>query len=480
VINFLLNYPLGEERLEQHLKQIVMNLKYEYEEGRLSGIGMATTVVEKVPKAVVEKYAQLFFLPLTMQLVNDDSEKCREDLAKCLSKLLQRLSMDAVQSLYDYATRWSHGSVELQRASLQLYGIFVDARTDFLKRGETSSQLLGRLKDVVVTQTNVDETDWEVLYFSYLCLEKLTQLFPKLMDGQPQLWGGIVKSLAHSHPFIKLVSSRLIYRHLESLDAVSFAEEGSTTFLAQQAGSLYEVARNLCFQLNAEEDHQSEDLTSLSIKSLCWILPAMKAYPNLCYVDSELSGNTQESGSPNPVGWVLQRLSGMAQPKGQKRRQAVFKAFGAFASVCPEVVFPHLELMLEPLHRVDTETVNDVENPSALSKQYQKNRRKGTEAEALPADAVLARDVLRLLEDKCQPPDLFLTTYATVKTKANEKKESRKLMTQSEAISDPQAAAKRRQRKNEQEKKRKKRRVEDRRTERGGAAKKSRYHFSEK
>jgi hypothetical protein len=415
-----------------------------------------------------------------MQLVNDDSEKCREDLAKCLSKLLQRLSMDAIQSLFDYATRWSHGSAELQRASLQLFGIFVDARTDFLKRGETSVQLLERLNDVVVKGTNDEETDWEVLYFSFLCLEKLSQVFPKLMNGQPQLWRIIVKSLTHSHPFIKLVSSRLIYRHLESLDAVSFAEEGSTTFLAQRAGPLYEMARNLCFQLNAEEDHQSEDVTALSIKSLCWVLPAMKAYPNLCYANPEVHGNSQNSESPNPVGWVLQRLSGMAKPKGQKRRQAVFKAFGAFASVCPEVVFPHLELMLEPLHRVDTETANDVENPSALSKQYQKNRRKGTEPEAIPAEATLARDVLRLLEDKCQPPDLFLTTYAAVKTKANEKKENRKIMVQSEAIRDPQAAAKHRQRKNEQEKQRKKRRVEDRRTERGGAAKKSRYHFSEK
>ncbi|CAB9504964.1 processome component 20 homolog [Seminavis robusta] len=475
VVNYLLNYPLGEDRLESHLKQIVLNLKYEYEEGRLSGISLATLVVEKVPVAVLQKYVQLFFLPLTMQLVNDDSEECRKGVAKCLSKLFQRLPMDIVQSLYDYTVRWSHGNDELQRASLQLFGIIADTRSDLLKRGETVPQLLDRLKCLVAKRHNSDQSDWQVFYFSFLCIEKLIQPFPKLLTERPDLWEVIVRCLAHSHSFIKLVTSRLIHQHLESLDPVSFANGRVETFLTQTDGSLYEVARNLCFQLNSEEEHQSDEITTLCIKSLCWLLPAMHANPTLCYASDQ---GDAPSESQNPVGWVMKRLSGMAKPKGPKRRQAVFKAFGAFATVCPDVVFPHLELMLEPLHRVDTETANDAENPSVLTKQHQRNRRKGTEPEAIPAEASLARDVLRVLEDKCDPADIFLTTYAAVKTKAREKKESRKLMIQSEAIRDPQSAAKRRRKKNEREQQRKKRKVEDRRQKhgRGGTAKKSRYH----
>ena len=85
---------------------------------------------------------------------------------------------------------------------------------------------------------------------------------------------------------------------------------------------------------------------------------------------------------------------------------------------------------------------------------------------------------MRLLEEKCEPSDAFLAAYAAVKTRAREKKESRKLELKSEAVRDPAAAAKRRQDKNEREKKRKKRRVEDRRRERGALGKGRRKYAS--
>jgi len=183
--------------------------------------------------------------------------------------------------------------------------------------------------------------------------------------------------------------------------------------------------------------------------------------------------DTESIGSrSSPVGWVMTRLSNIAKPKGPLRRQAVFKAFAAIATLCPEAVFPdHLEDMLEPLHRVDLETVNDVERPSLLSGQN--NRRRDSslaDGESIPAEAVLARDVLRLLEDKCAAPEVFLRAFAAVKTKAREKKEQRKMEISSEAVRDPQAAAKRRQNRTEQGKQRKKRRVDERRQKRGGVA----------
>ena len=476
MINYLLNYPLGEERLEQHLKQIVVNVKYEFEEGRLSGINLVTMVVEKIPEPALEKYVQLFFLPLTLQLVNDTSQRCREGIANCLSSLLRRVSTEVVQSLFDFASRWSQGGVEVQKASLQLFSIFVDSREDFLKRGETVSQLVERLKDIIVDKS-FDEADWETFYFSLLCLEKLTKPFPKVLATQHDLWTTITMCLGHPHHFLKLVSSRLINQHLESLDALSLtSKDGSKTFLVERPGSLYEVARNLCYQLNAEEHHQNEEVTTLCIKALCWILPAMKQNPTLCYSeDSEKSDDNN-----NPVGWAMKRLSSIAKPKGPLRRQAVFKAFAAFATVCPEVVFPtHLELMLEPLYRVDIETVNDVERPALLSAQQHnryKRRSSEPEGESIPAESVLARDVLRLLEDACEAQEDFLPAYAAVKTRAREKKEQRKLEISSEAVRDPQAAAKRRQKRTEQGKQRKKRRVDERRVKRGGVAR--RHHVS--
>lgn len=464
MVNFLLNYPIGDERLEDHLKQIVMNVKYEFEEGRLSGINLITMVVDKVPEPVLEKHVQLFFLPLTLQLINDTSEKCREGVASCLSRLLRRVSTDVIHSLYDFAIRWSEGNDDVQRASLQLFRIFVDTCGEFMKRGNTATDLVERLNNISTKQA-IAGSNWEVFYFALLCLEKLVTSFPSILANQPELWGVIVRCLAHSHPFVKLVSSRLVLMHLESLDKASFVKKNKTTFLVQIPGSLHEIARNLCFQMNSEESQQSEEITALCIKSLCWILPVMKEHPILCYSDDE-EFNEETS---NPVGWVMKRISSMARPRGPKRRQSVFKAFGAFATKCPDVVFPqHLEFMIEPLHRVDVETVNDAERPQIVS---QRRRGPAPEGEGIPEEASLARDVLRLLEEKCDSPDAFLRAYATVKTRARERKENRKLELKSEAVRDPAAAAKRRQDKNEKEKKRKKRRVEDRRRERGALGK---------
>lgn len=467
VINYLLNYPLGEERLEQHLKQVVVNVKYEFEEGRLTGIHLVTMIVEKIPQPALEKYVQLFFLPLTLQLVNDGSQRCREGVANCLTRLVRRVSTEVAQSLFDFAMRWSRGGIEVQKASLQLFGIFVDSREDFLKRGKIVSQLVERIKDILVDKS-LDETNWETFYFSLLCLDKLTKPFPDILATEVEIWVPITKCLAHPHHFLKLVSSRLINHHLEPLDALTFANKkgGSKTFLVEQPGSLYEVARNLCYQLNVEEHYQNDEVTTLCIKALCWLLPAMKENPDLCY-----SNNSEiDDDSKDPVGWVMKRLSNVARPRGPIRRQAVFKAFAAFATVCPAVVFPtHLEAMLEPLHRVDIETVNDVERPS-LGQSDRRRRSEPSTGSSLPAEAILARDALRLLEDQCEPPEVFLTALAVVKTRAREKKEARQLEITSEAVRDPKAAAKRRQEKNERGKQRKKRRVDEHRQHRGGVA----------
>ena len=124
-VNYLINYPLSTERIEQHLKQVVLNLSYEHSEGRLSAIGLTTTILDKLPVPVIEEHCQLFFLPLTLQLVNDESKECRDAVAKCIGKLLRKVSTEVLQSLYGYTERWSAGDAPLRRMSLQLFAIFV-------------------------------------------------------------------------------------------------------------------------------------------------------------------------------------------------------------------------------------------------------------------------------------------------------------------------------------------------------------------
>ncbi len=66
----------------------------------MSAIALITSIIEKLPVELLETHSQLFFLPLVLQFVNDDSKACREALSDCLSRLLSRASMEVVQSFY--------------------------------------------------------------------------------------------------------------------------------------------------------------------------------------------------------------------------------------------------------------------------------------------------------------------------------------------------------------------------------------------
>lgn len=449
-VNYLLNYPMAQERFEQHVKQAVLNVAYDHEEGRLSAISLTATIVEKLPLPVLEKHSQVFFLPLTLQLVNDDSNECRHAVAKCLSQILERVSTETLKSLYNYVDRWgSQQDATLQRTALQLYGIFIETRGDFLKRGDTLAMLVEKLQHMLETCN-----DWETTYFTLICLEKLSVQYEKCWVSRTELWSLIIDCLGNDHPWVRLSSARIVAAHLTSLDVETFTRNECGTFVTKLPGSLYDVARKFCFLLGVDEHEQDEDLNALAIKSLTWIIQAMKRYPDLCYADEELQ---KES---DPVLWLMTRLSNIAKPKGTKRRQAVFKCFAAFATVCGSIVFAHLELMLEPLHRSETEGYNELE----LATMHRVDRPADA---SLSSEAQMAKDVLHLLEERCDSPDHFLRSYGAVKERARTKKEERKLLAKAEAVRDPQTAAKRKIRKQESEKKRRKRRIEERRRDRG-------------
>ena len=470
-LQYLIEYPLGEQRLTNHLQQIVLNIKYEYEEGRLSGLGLLSSVVQKFPLPVLEERAQFFYLPLVLQLVNDDSKTCKEAAARCISLLLQRLSTESVQALFGYAKRWSQSSgadsLPMQRASAQLFGIFVDSRPDYIKRGSNASDLVATVQNVIVQQISVGANDsgWELLYHNLVCTEKLINQMPALLATNYEIWGALVKYLAYPHPWIMQVCSRIISGHLSSMDPDKLVRgDSSESFVVKIPGCLYKIACNLCRQLDVEDVHFVENTSTLAIKTLTWVFRAMKTHPDICYEKSDVSAgindenDSQQEKSKDPCLWVMARLTNIAKPKGDRRRESVFKCFAALATSCdPEHFTPYLELMIDAIDRAIREANN-------LSTDDQ---REHDPAVALP------KDVLQVLEDRCGT-EQFIQAFAEVNRKVREKRDKRKQDIAAEAVHDPEAAANRKIKKNLREKERRKRRVQDRRTIRGGQ-KKRRY-----
>ena len=89
LLQFLLDYPVGEKRLKHHIHKLIANLGYEHEAGRLAAIDLATVLIAKLPREVLAEYAPVIFMPLVIRLVSDGSSKCREEVGKTITELVK-------------------------------------------------------------------------------------------------------------------------------------------------------------------------------------------------------------------------------------------------------------------------------------------------------------------------------------------------------------------------------------------------------
>eukprot|EP00985_Skeletonema_marinoi_P017590 scaffold9708_cov130-Skeletonema_marinoi.AAC.3 len=462
-LNYLVDYPMGSKRLDNHLQQIVLNMKYEYEEGRLSAIELLSSLIQKFPLPVLEEHAQLFFLPLVLSLVNDESKTCKEAVADCISLILKRLSTDTVQSLYGYVKRWSEPSgtesIPMQLASAQLFGIFVEARPDYVKRGRNSTDLADLIMEVISQHSSsTDDNGWELVYHYLVCMEKLNKYVPGAFGTNLDVWSSLVSLMAYPHPWIMQVSSRIVSGHLSAIDYKELARNGSDSLLAKVPGSLYDIARNSCRQLDVEDRLHVDATCTIAIKNITTAFKIMKLRPDLCYEPEATNENENEELNPkgkskDPCLWLMARLSNIAKPRGKLRRESVFKCFAALCTSCsPADLVRYLQLMIDPIDR-------DVRDKAGKA-------RRGDFEDNDPRDA-LPNEVLQILEDTCGT-DNYVKAYAKVSKNARQKKDKRKQDIASEAIHDPVASAQRKVSRGKHEQERKKRRMDENRSSRGG------------
>ena len=89
LLQFLLDYPVGEKRFRHHIHKLIANLAYEHEAGRLSAIDLTIVLLAKLPQPLLASYAPVIFMPLVIRLVSDGSRRCREEVAKAITELIK-------------------------------------------------------------------------------------------------------------------------------------------------------------------------------------------------------------------------------------------------------------------------------------------------------------------------------------------------------------------------------------------------------
>ena len=108
-LTFLLDYPLGPKRLQQHLDFVVLNLTHQHASGREAALAFLQSVIAHFPSDVIEEQAEALFVALIPRLVSDSSGGVRSQVGATLKALLRRVGDRSRERLLHFALMWFRG-----------------------------------------------------------------------------------------------------------------------------------------------------------------------------------------------------------------------------------------------------------------------------------------------------------------------------------------------------------------------------------
>lgn len=152
IVNFIVNYPLGDKRMMAQVKQLLVNCSYEFEEGRMSALGTVETLVKALPGAAVDEFAQMIFLSLVLRVVNDSSSSCRSKASDVIVTMVRKINSDLVMDMLEYSYQWMSldffassdncQTLTLVKTGIQATTILLKARPDLIKKSNRFAEFI--------------------------------------------------------------------------------------------------------------------------------------------------------------------------------------------------------------------------------------------------------------------------------------------------------------------------------------------------
>ncbi|KAM9772369.1 small subunit processome component 20 homolog [Syngnathus typhle] len=490
-LKYLLDYPIGK-KLQDHMDFIVSQLTYDHDTGRESALEMLAFIFQTFPEKLLTKFNKLFFAPLALVVVNDDSTRCKKMAAMAIKALLAKLNANERNTLFSLVRSWlDEEKVSLKRLGAQLCGLFVEVEEDeFAKRLDNLLPLLAKELDPDKyddIEEEEDERAADRLLFTYLTLvTKLIQHcgfldLTKPRDTLVQIWGHVEAHLRYPHCWVWLTASQVFgqlfaARQAEELAAAWKEKKGgqsqpkvATAFITSNLDKrMRELALSFCHQL------QSKFLDTASgeqvIKNLLFVgkvIYLLSPESDIGSPEEEMEedGDEEEEeeddnkdNKPPSLLWLIKKLSLMAKreaannPKIPLKRTCVFKFLGAIAmDLGKERLGPYLTTVIAPLYR-------------ELESTY---------AEQDPTLKNLAQELIELMK-KQTGLETFSLAFTAVQRQFAVRRTKRKRQRAMQAVTNPDIAAKKKLKKHLNKIEAKKRKIEFLRP--GYKAKKHRSH----
>ncbi|XP_037315787.2 small subunit processome component 20 homolog isoform X2 [Pungitius pungitius] len=505
-LKYLLDYPLGR-KLRGHLDFVVAQLQYEHDTGRESVLEMLAYIFQTFPQRLLLQYNGLFFAPLALVMLNDDSARCKKMAAMAIKALLAQLNLDHQNTLFSLVNTWLNApKANLRRLGAQVCGLYVELEEEkFARRIDDLLPLLEKEinpEEYQDIDEEEDERGADRLLFSFLTLiTKLSKHCGLLELSKPhdtlcRIWGHIEAHLRYPHCWVWLTASQLFGQLFaahpaEQLVAVwrgegdASAQSPATVFITSGLDKkMRELALSFCHQLQSKflDVASGEQVIKnlLFVGKVIYLLsPESDVTPEEeekreeeeDVVDKE-GGEKEANGGgeeeedvadkddrPPSLLWLIKKLSLMAKreaadtPKVPLKRTCVFKFIGAMAiDLGKDRLGPYLTTLITPLYRELDSTYAD-QDPTLKN---------------------LAQELVELLK-KHVGLERFSLAFSAVQKEFSQRRVARKRHRAMQAVANPEMAAKKKLKKHKNKIEAKKRKIEFLRP--GYKAKRKRTHM---
>ncbi|KAK1906944.1 Small subunit processome component 20 like [Dissostichus eleginoides] len=427
-LKYLLDYPLGK-KLRGHLDFVTF------------------------PKELLLRHCGLFFAPLSLVVVNDDSARCKKMAAMAIKALLAQLDINHQNTMYSFVNTWLHAEKHAASGRSDLRpvrgggggAVHPPPGRPASSAGEEINPV--NYDDIEEEQ---DEKGADRLLYSFLTLiTKLSKHCSLLELRQPHdtltlIWGHIEAHLRYPHCWVWLTSSQLFGQLFaahpaEQLVAGWRGEGGdaspqspTTAFITSGLDKkMRELALSFCHQL------QSKFLDTAS---------GEQVIKNLLFVGKVIylvSPESDDDRLPSLL-WLMKKLSLMAKreaahtPKVPLKRTCVFKFLGAIAmDLGKERLGPYLSTIITPLYRELDSTYAD-QDPTLKN---------------------LAQELIELLK-RHVGLEKFSLAFSGVQKEFSQRRAARKKHRAMQAVANPDIAAKKKLKKHRNKIEAKKRKIE--------------------